>query len=64
MVGQIQFNWSTWILGGFSLSSRLVITHVAWYDEGQDGILHSHRIGLWKDLSGATDWPFISFRRG
>lgn len=44
----------------FYVHSPLLVTHVAWYDQGGDGLSHPHRIGLWQDLSGATAWPFIS----
>jgi len=44
----------------FYVHSPVVVTHVAWYDEGGDGLSHSHRIGLWKDLSGSVNWPFVS----
>lgn len=43
----------------FFVKSPIVATHVAWYDESGDGLSHSHLIGLWKDLSGATTWPFF-----
>ena len=43
----------------FFVKSPIVVTHVAWYDESGDGLSHSHRIGLWKDLSGIDRWPFI-----
>jgi hypothetical protein len=28
---------------------RALITHVAWYDKGGDGLSHSHSIGIWRD---------------
>ncbi len=31
----------------FTLTAPVVATHVGWYDEGQNGLSHSHRIGLW-----------------
>lgn len=43
----------------FCVKTPIRVTHVAWYDEDADGLSHSHRIGLWKDLTGSIDWPFV-----
>lgn len=43
----------------FYVSAPITITAVGWYDEYRDGLSHSHRIGLWKDLSGLTYWPYV-----
>jgi hypothetical protein len=43
----------------FFVNSPITVTHVAWFDQNSDGLSHSHRIGLWKDLSGRTAWPFV-----
>ncbi len=39
-------NGGTWAWS-FELTSPVVATHVGWYDEGQNGLSHAHRIGLW-----------------
>ncbi len=43
----------------FFVRSPIRVTHVAWYDEGGDGLSHEHRVGLWKDRSNTELWPFV-----
>jgi hypothetical protein len=43
----------------FYVRQPVNVTHVGWYDEGGDGLSHSHQVGLWQDLTGATTWPYI-----
>jgi hypothetical protein len=38
----------------FYLAQPVTVTGVGWYDDGADGLLHSHEIGIWKDESGVT----------
>lgn len=44
----------------FYVYSPIIVTHVGWYDRNGDGLNVPHRIGLWKDASGATTSPYIS----
>ena len=54
--GNINGTWG-W---SFYVKSPITITSVAWYDENADGLSHSHSIGLWKDLTGKTNWPYVT----
>jgi hypothetical protein len=45
-VNEPHSNGGTWGWG-FTLTAPVVATHVGWYDEGQNGLSHDHRIGLW-----------------
>lgn len=31
----------------FNVLAPLTVTGLGWYDEGQDGLFHSHQVGLW-----------------
>lgn len=33
---------------------------MAWYDTSRDGLSHSHPVGIWKDTTGLTEWPYIN----
>ncbi len=39
------YGWNFWLL------EPVVVTGVGWYDEGRDGLLNSHEIGLWQGSS-------------
>jgi hypothetical protein len=36
----------------FFLTEPITVTGLGWYDYGHDGLIDSHQIGIWKDLSG------------
>lgn len=36
----------------FFLTEPITVTGLGWYDYGHDGLVDSHQIGIWKDLSG------------
>jgi hypothetical protein len=44
----------------FYLQEAITVTQVGWYDEGQDGLSRNFQVGLWQDLSGMLNWPYIS----
>lgn len=48
----------------FYVSAPISITAVGWYDENRDGLSHEHYIGLWKDLSGLSFWPYVQTSSG
>ena len=39
------FGWT------FVTFERVLVTGIGWYDDGHDGLFHSHQIGLWQDLN-------------
>jgi hypothetical protein len=43
----------------FYVTSPVKVTHVAWYDTHRDGLSHSHQVGIWKDTTGLTTWPYM-----
>jgi hypothetical protein len=44
----------------FYVTTPLRVTHLAWNDTGRDGLSHSHQVGIWKDTTGMTQWPYIN----
>jgi hypothetical protein len=44
----------------FYVKSPVVVTHLGWFDTNQDGLTHAHKIGIWKDTTGMTGWPYIN----
>jgi hypothetical protein len=44
----------------FYVKSPVVVTHLGWFDTNRDGLSHSHKIGIWKDTTGMTFWPYIN----
>jgi hypothetical protein len=46
----------------FYLHQAITVSQIGWFDSEQDGLSRPFRVGLWKDLSGATSWPFIDPR--
>ena len=55
----VEGNFDTTVGWTFYVEEPITVTHVGWYDEDGDGLSHDHRIGLWKDLSGEADWPYV-----
>lgn len=51
--GTIVLGWT------FYVRSSIILTHVGWYDTNGDGLSHAHRVGLWRDRTGATTWPYF-----
>jgi hypothetical protein len=51
--GDITWGWT------FYVTEPIAITHVGWYDQDGDGLSHLHRIGIWRDLTGETNWPYV-----
>jgi PEP-CTERM motif len=43
----------------FYLTQPVTVNGIGWYDAGLDGLSHAHEIGIWKDQSGRTQWPFV-----
>jgi hypothetical protein len=46
----------------FYLHQPITVLQIGWFDSGQDGLSRPFRVGLWQDLSGATNWPYIDPR--
>lgn len=44
----------------FYVNSPIRVTHLGWYDTNGDGLSHAHRVGIWKDTTGMTGWPYIN----
>jgi hypothetical protein len=44
----------------FYLQKTITVTQVGWYDEGLDGLSRDFQVGLWQDLSGMLNWPYIN----
>jgi hypothetical protein len=50
----------------FQVRFPTLVTHLAWYDEGRDGLSYSHAVGIWRNtLDGVRPgtswyWPVIS----
>lgn len=43
----------------FFVHEPVEVTGVGWHDEDGDGLSHAHLIGLWRDTSGSTNWPYF-----
>lgn len=50
---ETSFRYTNGMIGwSFFVTEPLTITGVGWYDYGHDGLIDSHQIGIWKELSG------------
>jgi hypothetical protein len=49
------FGWSFYVM------EPITVTGVGWYDEGLDGLIYSHEIGIWQNLQGQVH-PLASAR--
>jgi hypothetical protein len=43
----------------FYVTSPIRVTYLGWDDTNRDGLSHSHQVGIWKDTTGMTSWPYI-----